>query len=114
MAQYRNITIEQGESWQMTVYVTDMYGRSLDLTDYSVSMFMKKSYHAKEHIAFSTIISDAIKGEISISIDEAVTANIKPLRYVYDCIINGNLSTIDPITIRFMEGIVTVSPSVSI
>lgn len=114
MSQYRNIVIEQGESWQMNIYVTDMNGLPLDLTDYTVTMKMKKSYHSKNAISFHTEITDPIKGEIKIWLDETETALIKPLRYVYDCIVNGNLSTIDPIVIRFMEGIVTVTPSVSV
>lgn len=122
MSQYRNITIEQGESWQITLYVTDLQGRPLDLTDYTVTMRMKKHYSAKSYIEFHTEITDAIKGEIQIWLDETETAIIPPLRYVYDCIVNGNVSNInkpnvisstDPIVIRFMEGIVNVTPSVS-
>jgi hypothetical protein len=114
MSQYRNIVIEQGESWHMTVYVTDVRGRSLDLTDYTVAMSMKKSYSSKQSIPFHAEITDAIKGEINIWMDETETVLLQPIRYVYDCIVNGNLSSTDPIVIRFMEGIVTVTPSVSI
>lgn len=98
----------------MTVYVTDMLGRPLDLTDYTVLMRMKKSYTSKQYIQFHTQITDAIKGEVVIWLDELETAQIQPIRYVYDCIVNGKLSTTDPIIIRFIEGIVTVTPSVSI
>lgn len=113
MSTYRNLTIEQGESWQMTLYVTDTYGQPIDLTDYTVSMKMKKSFHAKNAIVFHTLISDPIKGEITVWLDETETTLIQPLRYVYDCIVNGNLSTVDPIVIRFMEGVVNVTPTVS-
>lgn len=123
MSQYRNITIEQGESWQITLYVTDLEGRPLDLTDYTVTMRMKKHYSAKKYIEFHTEITDAIKGEIKVWLDETETSIIPPLRYVYDCIVNGNVSQInnptsiitpnEPIVIRFMEGIVSVTPSVS-
>ena len=107
----------------MTVYVADTYGRPLDLTDYTVAMRMKKSYHSKEFIEFHAQITDAIKGELKVWLDESETALLKPIRYVYDCIVRGNVSkpndvndyTSDtPIAIRFMEGIVTVTPSVSI
>lgn len=114
MSQYRNIVIEQGESWQLTLYVTDVLGRQLDLTDYTVTMRMKKSYNSKQFHEFHASITDAIKGEITIWLDETETAAIPALRYVYDCIVNGNLSSADPIIIRFMEGIVTVTPSVSV
>lgn len=123
MSQYRNITIEQGESWIMTVYVTDVYGSAIDLTDYTVTMRMKKSYTSKQYIEFHTEITDPIKGEIKIWLDETETAIIKPLRYVYDCIVNGNVSQTnnpnvispnDPVVIRFLEGIVSVTPSVSV
>lgn len=122
MSQYRNITIEQGESWEMTLYVTDLQGRPLDLTDYTVTMRMKKHYTSKSYIEFHTKIVDAIKGTIKIWLDETETVKIAPLRYVYDCIVNGNVSNqnnpeiispTDPIVIRFMEGIVSVTPSVS-
>lgn len=123
MSQYRNITIEQGESWQITLYVTDLEGRPLDITDYTVTMRMKKHYSAKKYIPFHTEITDPIKGEIKVWLDETETSTIQPLRYVYDCIVNGNVSQVndpssaisptDPIVIRFMEGIVSVTPSVS-
>lgn len=122
MSQYRNIVIEQGESWQLNLYITDIQGLPLDLTDYTVTMKMKKHYTSKSFIQFHTEITDPIKGEIKVWLDETETASIQPLRYVYDCIVNGNIShqndpTIisptDPIVIRFMEGIVSVTPSVS-
>lgn len=123
MSQYRNITIEQGESWQITLYVTDLEGRPLDLTDYTVTMRMKKHYSSKKYIPFHTEITDPIKGEIKVWLDETETRGIYPTRYVYDCIVNGNVSNLNnpddisedaPMVIRFMEGIVTVTPSVSI
>ena len=114
MSEYRNIVIAQGETWEMTLWATDQYGQPLDLTDYNVVMRMKKSFHAKAYIEFHTEIVDPIKGEIRVWLDETETRQIKPLRYVYDCILNGALSTTNPLTLRFMDGIVSVMPSVSI
>lgn len=114
MALERNITIDKGESWQLTVYITDMFGQPLDLTDYTVTMRMKRSYASKVFIEFHTQITDPIKGEVMIWLDESETTQIKPARYVYDCIVNGALSSTNPFIFRFMEGIVNVTPSVSV
>jgi len=111
MSQYRDIIIEQGESWEMYLYVTDALGNPINLSDSIVSMRMKKSYHAKDYIEFHTDIVDVINGQIKLWLDESETINIRPIRYVYDCIINANVSSDSPIVFRFIEGIVTVTPT---
>jgi hypothetical protein len=111
MSQYRDITIEQGESWELYLYVTDIQGRPIDLSDSTVSMKMKKSYTAIASIPFHAEVIDAIKGHLRIYLDESETIQIKALRYVYDCIIHANQSGDDPTVIRFLEGIVTVTPT---
>lgn len=115
MAQYRNMVIEQGETWFSTIYVADNDGRPLDLTDYIPLMSMKTSYYSKKAIPFTATISDPIKGEITVKMDASQTASIKPIRYVYDCLIyKQGLAVTDPVTtIRVMEGIVTVTPAIS-
>ena len=95
----------------MNLNVADPNGLPLDLTGYTVSMSMKKSFHAKKRIDFVVEIVDAIKGKVKVSLDETVTALIPAIRYVYTCTISGGPDVADPIAMRFMEGIVNVTPT---
>jgi len=55
-------------------------------------------------------ISSPADGEITISLSDAQTANLKPGRYVYDVELVANAdSTVE----RLIEGIVTVYPEVT-
>lgn len=115
MAQYRNLTIEQGTTWHEIIYATDNFGRPLDLTDFSVVMKMKKSYESKIAYPFTAVITDAIKGEITTSMTAEQTTELKATRYLYECVISNPTTTADqpiPVVIRLLEGIVSVSPSI--
>ncbi len=106
MSRYKNLIIEQGESWEMTIQAKRPDGTVINLTGYTIFMKMKKSYHATETINFSTTVINAATGMVKFSID---SGGITPVRYVYDCFVkNGGT------TIKLLYGIVSVIPSVSI
>jgi hypothetical protein len=82
----------------MNLNVADPNGLPLDLTGYTVSMSMKKSFHAKKRIDFVVEIVDAIKGKVKVSLDETVTALI-PAIHTRRC--NG---TVTPLNHTFTYG----------
>lgn len=108
MAAYSEITIEQGATFQTTVNVEDAYNNPVNLSGYTASSMMRKSYYSTTSYTITTQITGLANGEITLSMSSANTSNLSPGRYVYDLIIN-NGGTIT----RVVEGIATVLPSVT-
>ena len=109
MAAFTEISIEQGATFTSTVNVEDAYNNPVNLTNYTASSQMRKSYYASSYHTITSTITGTSNGEITISMTSANTANLTPGRYVYDLIIRDNANTVT----RVVEGIATVLPSVT-
>lgn len=109
MAAYSEITIEQGATFSTTVNVEDAYNNSLNLSGYSASSMMRKSYYTNTAYTINAQITGTSNGEITLSMTSANTSTLSPGRYVYDLIINDGANTVT----RVVEGIATVLPSVT-
>ncbi len=109
MAAYSEITIEQGATFSTTVDVTDVYNQAINLSGYTASSMMRKSYYTSSYNTITATITGTSNGEITLSMTAANTSNLTPGRYVYDLVINNGANTIT----RVVEGIVTVLPSVT-
>ena len=110
MAAYVEITIEQGANLTSTVTVNDTQGDSVNLTTYSASAQLRKSYYSSSANTLSAIITGNANGQITLSMTAANTANLTPGRYVYYLIIRN--STDNSVT-RVVEGTAVVLPSVT-
>ena len=110
MAAYVEITIEQGANLTSTVTVNDTQGDSVNLTTYSASAQLRKSYYSSSANTLSATITGNANGQITLSMTAANTANLTPGRYVYDLIIRN--STDNSVT-RVVEGTAVVLPSVT-
>lgn len=110
MAAYVEITIEQGANLTSTVTVTDTQGDSVNLTTYSASAQLRKSYYSSSANTLTAIITGNANGQITLSMTAANTSNLTPGRYVYDLIIRN--STDNSVT-RVVEGTAVVLPSVT-
>ena len=108
MAVTSNLLIDQGATFEVTINYSDDNGNPSNLTGFSVQSQMRRSYYSANSITISGNISDAINGEITLTLPATTTANIKPGRYVYDV----NVSNANVIT-RIVEGIITVLPGVT-
>lgn len=109
MAAYSEITIEQGATFSTTVNVEDAYNEPINLSGYSASGMMRKSYYSNTSYNFDTEVTGTANGEITMSMSSANTSILSAGRYVYDLIINDGANTIT----RVVEGIVSVLPSVT-
>lgn len=109
MAAYSELTIEQGASFSTTVNVEDVYNNPLNLTGYTASSMMRKSYYSSTAYTINAQITGTANGEITLSVSSANTSILTPGRYVYDLIINNGANTVT----RVVEGIVTVLPAVT-
>jgi|13_taG_2_1085334.scaffolds.fasta_scaffold28128_2 uncharacterized membrane protein len=107
MATVQNITIDQGTTFSLTINLTNDDGTEKDLSSYTVSAQMRKSYYTSTYTAFTTAKVDN-EGELTISLTAAQTSDIKAGRYVYDIEIESSAETL-----RILEGIVTVTPEVT-
>lgn len=109
MAAYSELTLEQYSTFSTTVNVEDIQGDAINLTSYSTSAQLRKSYYSSNSVSFNVFVSNISTGEITMMMDSANTANISPGRYVYDLVITSptNVKT------RVIEGIVNVLPGVT-
>jgi hypothetical protein len=115
MAQYEDITIDQGTDFAMELQLGEDDGSVKDLTNYTVSAKIKKTYNTdpSEAVVFNTIIADAVQGIATLSLNNTTTANIKAGRYVYDVDLSFVDSDGNTIIERLLEGKVTITPSVT-
>lgn len=111
MAAYSEITLEQHANFSTTVTVEDTQGDAINLTNYSVSSQMRKSYYSTTATSFNVFVSNASTGEITMRMTSANTANLTPGRYVYDLVITSPSPASEKT--RVVEGIVVVTPGVT-
>ena len=109
MATRANIVIDQGAAFSAEINVTDDNDDIVDLSGYTANAQMKKWYTSSNSVTFSTAISTE-EGLVTISLTTAQTGDIEFGRYVYDVVIHdaNNVST------KIVEGIATVTPTVTI
>ena len=112
MATIKNLVIDQGTTFSLTVTVSDANVNPLNLTGYTVRAQMRKSYGATSYTAFAVIVgSPPTAGEVIISLTAAQTTGLKAGRYVYDIEIVSPAP--DSVVSRVLEGIVTITPEVT-
>ena len=113
MAAIANLRIDQGATFTSDVTVTDSNGDAFHLTGYTASAKMAKGYAStRTRTSITTTInSDPTTGIIQLSLTaDQTNALDAPARYVYDVEIR---QTSDSTITRVIEGIITVSPSVT-
>lgn len=116
MAQYEDITIDQGADQTLQLTLVDTNGAPKDLTGYSASAQIRKTYSSSDSdaITFSSAIqSPADEGILNLTLTNTQTDAMKAGRYVYDVEISYVDSSANTIIERILEGQVTVTPSVT-
>ena len=112
MAAVANLRIEQGATFSSDITVKDANGDVFDLTGHTATAKMALGYSStRTRVSFTTAISTPTSGVITLSLTADQTNSLEaPARYVYDVEI---LRTSDSTVTRVIEGIITVSPSVT-
>ena len=109
-AGYTDIFLEQGTTFSTTITLDDAYGNAYNLSGFSVASKARRSYFsANATIVFTTTISDASNGVISLSANSAITSNVPAGKLVYDVIMTDPTGSVS----RVLEGQIIVSPSVT-
>ena len=110
MATYKNLFIDQGSDFNVTIELTPIVG-SLVLTNYTSRGQIRKTYNSSAKTDF-LITVDSVNKELDCNLTSAKTGALKPGRYVYDIEI---LSPDSPsIVTRVIEGQVEVTPRVTL
>ncbi len=109
MAAYSELNIEQYATFSTTVNVEDANGDALNLSGYSASSQIRKSYYSSTANNFTATVTGEANGEITLSMTAANTSNMSPGRYLYDLVITSPTS----VKTRVVEGIVNVLPGVT-
>jgi len=114
MAATANLYIEQGATFTSDVTVRDNAGEAYDLTGYNASAKMALGYAStRTRVTITTsVASDPTTGVVTLSLTPTETSSLEaPARYVYDVEL---LKASDNSVIRVIQGIITVSPNVTI
>lgn len=111
MAAYTEIIMDQGTTFNTEITLNDDTSSApINLSGYIVRSQMRRSYYsANASATFTCTITDAANGELTLSLTDGQTSNIKAGRYLFD------LETVDTsnVVTRVLEGIITVTPGVT-
>ena len=86
MAVYSKLTADQGSDFAARVQLVDATDNNLNLTGYTVTASIKKSYAATTVYNMSVNLIDIDQGVISLNVTNIVTSSMKAGRYVYDVV----------------------------
>jgi len=112
MATVKNLVIDQGTTFSLSITVSDANANEIDLTGYTLRAQLRKSYGATSYTSFTVAADDPTTGELTISLTDAQTSALKAGRYVYDVEIVAPVADGSTVT-RVLEGIITVTPEVT-
>lgn len=116
MADYEDLTIDQGADVAIELHLVDPDGSKKNLTGYTASAYMKRSYgDDSDFVAFTTLISTPqTDGIVTLSLTNEQTDALNTRgRYVYDVEISFEDSDGESIIERVLEGKIKVTPSVT-
>lgn len=107
MAQKANLVIDQGSTYSTTLDITDEESNPIDLTTYTAAGQIRKHYTSSTSTAFT--VTGSAGGILTISLSANASNNLEAGRYVYDVELTANTGAVT----RVLEGIVTITPSVT-
>ncbi len=116
MAQYEDITIDQGADVAIELHLTNKDGSPKDLANHTVEAVMKRTYNSDSddtHEFNCIIATPASDGIATLSLTNIQTDNLKSGQYVYDVELSFVDSGGDTIVERVLEGKILVTPSVT-
>ena len=117
MAQYEELTIDQGADVTLRLELVDINGNKKDLSVYTATAKAKKNFNSDSDNTFdfaTTIVSPATDGILDLTLTNTQTDAMKaPGRYVYDVELSFVDSNANTIIERVLEGQLNITPSVT-
>lgn len=108
MATKANLVIDQGTNFSTTISIANMDDEAIDLTGYTAAAQIRKHHSSSNSVSFGVSV-DAVLGELTLSLTPAQTNAMVPGRYVYDVEVMDSSNVVS----RIVEGLVTITPSVT-
>ena len=108
MAVKVNLIVDQGSSFSASVTVQDTTESTIDLTGFTGASQLRKHFSSANSTAF-TVTLGGIEGTVALSMNAATTNSLVAGRYVYDVELTSSSNVVS----RVVEGIVTITPSVT-
>ena len=110
MAQFIELDLDQGTDFNFDFNLSNDDGTAINIANYTFSSSIRKSFYSANPTANLTVtIQSAANGNVLLSMNSAVTTNIRPGRYLFDVKQKDAQNTVS----RVMEGIITVNPQVT-
>lgn len=116
MAQYEDISIDQGADVAVEIHLINKDGSARNLTNHFINAKMKKTFNSDSDntTVFNSIVTlPESDGIATISLSNTQTDTLKAGRYVYDVEMSYVDSAGDNIVERVLEGKILVTPSVT-
>ena len=111
MAKIIDIYVDQGSDFTATFPpVTDNTGSVVDLTNYTVTCQIRRSYATVYAVQFNVDSTQFSAGIITITLPNNETSGLFPTRWIYDVIIQDPINNL---VTKVFEGLATVNPGVS-
>ena len=109
MAAITNFYIDTGSTFGAVITVKGSDGLPLNLTGFTVTSYIRKSYASRTHIDFHATVYSVVGGQIRVSLTDEDTNDIKPGRYMYDIEIESPIGE----RLRVSEGIIIFTPQIT-
>ena len=109
MAAITNFYIDTGSTFGAVITVKGSDGLPLNLTGFTVTSYIRKSYASRTHIDFNATIYSVVGGQIRVSLTDENTNGVKPGRYMYDIEIESPIGE----RLRVSEGIIIFTPQIT-
>ena len=116
MAQYEDITIDQGADVAIELHLVNKDKSAKNLTNHTVAAKLKRTYNSDsdDTYNFSCIVANpASDGITTLSLTNIQTNTLKSGQYVYDVELSFVDSSSATIIERILEGKILVTPSVT-
>ena len=110
MAQFVELDIDQGTTFNFNLDLTEDDGSPKNITNYTITSSISKSYYSTTPTANLIVqIPSAANGNVTLTLSASTTSNIKAGRYLFD------IKQVTPanVTSRIVEGIITVNPQIT-
>lgn len=109
MATVKNIFIDQGSTFTLSLTATDSAGDPINLSGYSVSAQLRKSFSSTNYYNFDASITGST-GNILLTLSATTSATAQYGRYMYDVFItNGSTNEVT----RIVQGTAIIDPQVT-
>jgi hypothetical protein len=113
MAQFEELTIDQGSDVAIELHLVNVDGSAKDLTNHTITAKLKRTYNSDESTTFQHVVPVPTEGILTLELTNTQTDLLKAGRHVYDVELSFVDSDGNTIIERVLEGNVQVTPSVT-